>query len=293
MPRIVLTSDLHYNVARSRVPTIRLAEEICGLRADALVILGDVAGNDLGILREGLHLFDRFAGRKFFVAGNHDIWSPPGACSLERHEKHLPEVCREVGFHALEFEPVVLDGVGLAGCMGWYDFSYRPARLRIPLRFYRAKIAPGAASRFDRYTHLLDEMHDVPEESMQMGTRWMDGEHVRLPMSDIDFCRYQLERLDRQLHALAAQCETIVVGMHHVPFAELVPFAANPSWAFAGTFLGSELFGEVLLKHAKVRYVYCGHTHKQGRVRRGPIECINTGCTYMTKRYEILELPPV
>lgn len=287
--RLVVTSDLHFNVLRSRQPTLSVAEEICRLRADALLILGDAAGQDVSILSECLRLFDRFEGRKFFVPGNHDIWTLPGGCSLVRYEQTLPEVCAQAGFHMLDLEPVVLEGVGLVGSMGWYDYAFRPERLGIPLRFYREKIAPGAASRMERYLHLVERTDDIPEAAMRMGTRWMDGEHVRLPMDDVAFCQRLLDRLDRQLTTVAGGCETIVVGLHHVPFADLVPNNDNPSWAFAGAFLGSPAFGDLLLRHPKVRQVYCGHIHKAGEVVRGHVTCTNTGCTYLAKRYELLE----
>jgi hypothetical protein len=288
--RLVVTSDLHYNVLRSKQPTLSIAEEICRLHADALLILGDAAGQDLSILSECLHLFDRFAGRKFFVPGNHDIWTPPGESSLARYEEILPRVCSAAGFHTLDREPVVVDGVGLVGSMGWYDFSFRPESLGIPLRFYEEKIAPGAAARMERYAHLLETRDDIPPESLRMGTRWMDGEHVRLPMSDDEFCRLLCERLERHLLEVAPDCRTIVAGLHHVPFAEMVPPNENPSWAFAGAFLGSRAFGDLLLRHPKVRHVYCGHTHKAGQVFRDHVTCISTGCTYLEKRYEVLEL---
>jgi len=215
--RLIVTSDLHYNVLRSKQPTVDLAEEICRLRADALLILGDAAGQDVSILRECFQLFDRFAGRKFFVPGNHELWAPPGECSLVRYEQILPRVCAEAGFHMLDHEPVVLGRVGLVGSMGWYDFSFRPEHLGIPLRFYREKVAPGAASRMERYQHLLETVDDVPEDSLSMGTRWMDGEHVRLPMDDVTFCRRLLDRLEGQLQELSSACDTLVVGLHHLP----------------------------------------------------------------------------
>lgn len=288
--RLVVTSDLHYNVLRSKQPTLDVAEEICRLRADALLILGDAAGEDLSILRECLALFDAFEGRKFFVPGNHELWTPPGTCSLTRYEEILPRACAQAGFHMLDREPVLLNGVGLVGSMGWYDFSFRPEHLGIPLRFYQEKIAPGAASRMERYLHLLEPGDDIPNAALKMGTRWMDGEHVRLPMSDLEFCRRLLDRLDRQLTRMSEACETIVVGLHHAPFAELVPLNPNPSWAFARAFLGSTAFGDLLLSHPKARHVYCGHLHKDGQVIRDHVTCTSTGCTYIAKRYEMIEL---
>jgi predicted phosphohydrolase len=288
--KVLVTADLHYDITRSREPARAIAREICGLDADVLLVLGDVAGRDVDIVRECLTLFDPFPGRKLFVAGNHDIWTHPGECSLERYERILPAICRETGFHPLDLEPLVIGEVGFVGSMGWYDFGYRPAWLKIPLRFYREKIAPGAAARLARYQHLLAETDDVPEATLSIGARWMDGEHVRLPMSDLDFCHRLLERFKAGLAAVALVCRQIVAAFHHVPFAAFVPPARNPSWAFAGAYLGSEMFGEMVLAEPKVRYAFCGHSHLAGRLKAAHLECINVGCTYVQKRYEQIEL---
>ncbi|HPD28434.1 MAG TPA: metallophosphoesterase [Phycisphaerae bacterium] len=288
--RLVVTADLHYDIARSMAPARRVAEQICGLDADALLVLGDVGGRDPDIVRDGLHLFDRFKGRRFFVAGNHDIWTNPGEDSLDRLERVLPQICQDAGFHDLGLAPAEVDGVGLAGSIGWYDYSFRSEQLHIPLRFYEAKIAPGAASRLDEYAHLVADLSDVPEEALRIGTRWMDGEHVRLPMSDVDFCRRLVERADAHLRQLERICRTIIFGIHHLPFEELVPHQDHPGWAFGSAFLGSTRFGELLLRCPKVRYVFCGHSHREHRMRIGHIDCVDVGCTYISKRYEIVEV---
>ncbi len=288
--KLLATADLHYDIARSRRPAEGIADDICRQQADALLILGDAAGRDSGILRDCLHLFDRFAGRKFFVAGNHDIWTDPGGDSLHRLEHELPEICRETGFHPLDIEPAIVDGVGLAGSVGWYDFSYRPLELGIPLRFYEAKISPGAAARLGGFDHLLTDRSDIPPAAFEVGARWMDGQHIRLSMSDLDFCRHLLARFEHHLASLSDQCEKIIVGLHHIPFAELVPLTARPGWAFAAAFLGSERFGQVVRRFPKARHILCGHSHKPDRMRIHDIDCINVGCTYREKRYEIIEL---
>jgi 3',5'-cyclic AMP phosphodiesterase CpdA len=298
--KLVITADLHYDIARSQEPTRRLAEEVCGLRADALLVLGDVAGREIGIVDECLRLFDGFAGSKFFVAGNHDIWTHPGECSLERFESTLPRACRGAGFHPLDVEPAEIDGVGLVGCMGWYDYTFLPPEPRIPLRFYQAKIAPGAADRLGGYESLLADRSDVPDWAWDIGTRWMDGEHVRLPMSDEAFCERQIQQLASHLAWAERRCRQIVVGLHHVPYRELVPVLsglpppagqrAEPKWFFTAPYMGSARMGELLLGHAGVSHVYCGHTHWPLQCRRGHIECINVGCTYLEKRYHLLEV---
>jgi len=288
--KLVVTADLHYDIDRSVEPTRRIAEEICGLRADALLVLGDIGGRDAGIVSDCLHLFDRFGGRKFFVAGNHDLWTEPGEDSLERFEHTLPGLCREAGFHPLDVEPATGNGIGLVGSIGWYDFSFRPARLGIPLRFYQAKIAPGAALQLGGYEQLIADRSDIPAAALEIGTRWMDGEHVRLPMSDVDFCRRVLDRFGQHLERAARDSEVIVVGLHHLPFRQLIPDNADPALTFVGAYMGSESFGELMLSEPKIRYAFCGHSHKPGRARCGHIECITVGCTYAEKRYEMIEL---
>jgi len=287
--RLIVTADLHYDIARSVAPTEALASRLSGERADGLVIVGDACGRDPDILRRCLRLFDRFAGQVFYVAGNHDLWTD-GEDSLRRYERDLADICAECGVWYLDAKPWIRGGVALVGSIGWYDYTFRRASLRIPLRFYRHKLAPGAAEALSDYRHLLDRRDDVPPESLAVGTRWLDGVHVRLPMTDLEFTRRLHERLAAHLSRAAECAERIVVAMHHLPFARMVHVSGRAAWDFANAFMGSEIFGELLLSVPQVRYVVCGHTHRPLRTRAGRIECINVGCTYAAKRYEVIEL---
>lgn len=288
--KLLITADLHYNISRSQGPSRRLAGKICKLRADGLLVLGDVGGRDLQIVREALRLFEAFEGCKYFVAGNHDIWANPGEDSFDRYRRVLPDLCREVGFHPLDVEPAILGGIGLAGSIGWYDYSFRAEELGVPLRFYEAKISPGAASRLPGYEQLLVETSDISDLAMEAGTRWMDGQHVRMEMSDLEFCEHLVRRLAAHLDQLSAECESIVVGMHHLPFRQMVPINHRPGWAFARAYLGADRFGRLLLKYPKVKYVYSGHTHRVMHTTCGHIRCVDVGSTYICKRYEALEI---
>lgn len=300
MTRIILTADLHYDIARSQQPTRDIAEAICDQQADALILLGDLGGRDIATTRDCLRLFDRFTGAKFFVAGNHDIWVSPGVCSLERFENELPRLCRETGFHPLDLEPAEVGGVGLVGSMGWYDYTLLPDEPRIPLRFYQAKVAPGAADRLAGYESLLARRDDVPEWSWEVFTRWMDGEHVRLPLSDEAFTDRLLAQLDAHLEWASRRCDRVVAALHHVPFRELVPLFSGCSppheamtpekWKFTAPYMGSARFGELLLRYPKVTHAYCGHTHFPLTTTQGHLTCVNLGCTYLEKRIEVLEV---
>ncbi len=285
--RIIATADLHYDNFRSRAPTEQMAAAICEQAADALLILGDVCGHDAGILRHCFELFDGFTGRVFFVAGNHDLWTDGD--SLERYERELAAVCEECGVWYLDARPYVRDGVALVGSIGWYDYSFRQESLGVPMRFYEQKLGPGAAARLNR-NDLVDGHDDLTDAQMRISTRWMDGVHVHLPMSDPQFTRYLRDRLAGHLDAVRGEAEHVVVGMHHLPFEALVRRLGKPVWDFANAFMGSAAFGELLLAEPNVRHLLCGHSHFPMRIRVGHIDCINIGCTYQFKRFEVLEV---
>jgi predicted phosphohydrolase len=288
--RIIVTSDLHYDVARSREPTEAVAREICQLGGDALMVLGDSASQSLTILNDVLRLFESFPGARMAVAGNHELWTAGGADSLYRYEMELAEACRRNGFHFLDAEPKRLNGVAFVGNVGWYDFSFRPSVMGIPLRFYQNKIAPGAAVHYPRHRHLVENQDDIPPAAMDITCRWMDGERVRLPVSDVEFTHIAAARLRRHLEEMEESARQIVVGLHHLPFAELVPHTLVPALEFATGFLGSELLGETLLDFPKVSHVFCGHSHRAKTCRKGHLTCTAVGSTYREKHYEVLDL---
>lgn len=134
---------------------------------------------------------------------------------------------------------------------------------------------------------------------MEIGARWMDGQHVRLPMSDEAFCARLLGRLESQLEWAARRCARTIVALHHVPFRELVPIFSeaavvsdrqrDPKWSFTAPYMGSEALGNLLLRFPTVTHAYCGHTHFPLRTRRGWLECVNLGCTYLEKRWETVQ----
>ena len=198
--------------------------------------------------------------------------------------------CDQVGVIYLDNTPHVIDHVGFVGSVGWYDYTFRLASLAIPLRFYQAKVAPGAAARLEEHAHLVSDADDLTPEMMDISTRWMDGVHVNLPMSDIQFTIELADKLRRHIDEVSQKCETVVAAVHHLPFDELVERKGIPQWDFAGAFLGSELFGHVLSEAPKVRHAFCGHSHQQTTYETPEILLKNIGSTYKQKRYETLEL---
>ncbi len=288
--RIIVTSDLHYNVLRSKSPTRAIARQICELGGDVLIFAGDTAGIDLDVLDEAFGLFEPFRGPRLALAGNHELWTAAGGDSLYRYENEWPAACSRNGVHALDQGPFVHNGLAIVGNAGWYDYTFRPAGMGVPLRFYQHKVAPGAAAYYAKHQHLLNGRGDVGSSALEITTRWMDGEHVRLPMSDVAFARRLASRLQSDLESVHDRAERIVAVTHHLPFAELLPRSIVPNWRFATAFMGSEVIGDVLLRFEKLRHVFCGHSHQARRCRRAGLECTSIGSTYREKQYEVLEI---
>lgn len=131
---------------------------------------------------------------------------------------------------------------------------------------------------------------DVPPEVMTINARWMDGEHVRLPFSGGEFTERLAAKLEAHVAAIARRSRTVVTGVHHVPFREMIRRHPSPAWTFGSAFMGSDRFGEVLLEEPKVRHAFCGHSHRRAEIVRGGLRCVNIGSTYVEKRLERLDV---
>jgi predicted phosphohydrolase len=292
--RVLVTADLHYDAPRSRAPAQALAEEILRTGGDALVLVGDTASADHDPLREALALFDGFSGRKFLVPGNHCLWCLPGEDSIERYERTVPAIAAEAEFSVLDHEPAQMNSIALVGSIGWYDYSYRQEELDIPLEFYEAKVAPGAAEKLPEFRHLVDRFEGrLGQWHLNIGARWMDGVHVRMDMADEEFLEYLLDKLRGQLRRLEADAAVrqVLAFVHHLPVRELVPEDRPPELAFAAAYMGSDKIGQALMDCPKLTHVFCGHSHWPGRHKVDGVEIINVGSTYSEKRLEVLELP--
>jgi Icc-related predicted phosphoesterase len=284
--RLLATADLHYNHTVSRPLADRLIEEMNGVEADVLVVIGDTASADGEALERCLERF-RFAGPKLFVTGNHELWTH-GPDSYAVFKEMLPPRVRAMGWHWLEGEPFVAGDVAIVGSAGWYDYSFAQEDLRIPRRFYEHKIAPGAVDRLDEYRELLVG-DDVPEAALQIAARWNDGAFVKLHRSDEQFLDELLATLERSLEQVASKRE-VVAAIHQLPFRELLPPPRIPQWDFAKAYLGSERIGRLLLRYPNVRHVICGHSHLALEAKVGHIHAINIGSGYRWKTYRVLEL---
>jgi len=237
--RILATSDLHYNIKRSKEPARDVARRVVNRGGDIFILAGDIAGVDSEHFLRGLELFSGFTAKKLLVAGNHDLWIKPGECSFEKWSKRLPQLAAQAGFTMLDHEPTVIGDLGFVGNVGWYAYGFRDDRLAIPMRFYQAKVAPGRAARLSEYHHLLDPVDPILPQHHAITTAWRDGEYVRLSMSDLDFVDYLAGRLERHLAQIEPRCRKIIAVMHHLPHRDLVWYRGDANWDFAAAFLAA------------------------------------------------------
>jgi predicted phosphohydrolase len=288
--KILASSDLHYNIKRSIEPTRELAREVCRRGGDVFILAGDIAGSDETIFTEALELFSGFKGEKLLVAGNHDLWVRGEVDSFEKWSNRLPALASAAGFHMLDHSPRIVGEVGIAGNIGWYDYSFRDSRLAVPLRFYQAKIGPGRAQRLEEWQHLVAPADELLPIHSDITSAWRDGEFVRLNMSDESFVETLLEKLKADLEGLEKKCKKIVTVLHHLPRQDLVWYRGDPNWDFAAAFLGSGRFDEVLKGFPQIQYCLAGHNHRSEVVKTPETEYIAIGSTYLEKNLLELEI---
>lgn len=286
--RVCATADLHFNHPRSRSLAGELIQEINTLDFDVLLLVGDTATAEGDELERCLSLCT-FGGPRLFVAGNHELWSHQ-ADTHELFTQTLPQRVRSAGWHWLEADPIELNGCAFVGSIGWYDYSFAPEHLGVPRRFYAAKVSPGAAGRLHEHRGLLADPSDLTAQHHQIIARWNDGRFIRLGRSDEQFLEERLADLQSSIRRVAAS-PCVLAAIHHVPFRELLPPPRNASWDFAWAYLGSHRIGQMLLRHANVKHVICGHSHLEQRRSIGHLTVTNIGSSYRHKRYVLIDLP--
>ena len=234
--RILVTADLHYRPAQ-RDAYMEFARWAEAQQPDCFILAGDV-GHPLRLFRRGLQIFDRLTCPRLLVAGNHDVYRGDHD-SRSLWESHLPEIARQEGFFWLEDASVRLNGVGICGTMGWYDYSSR---------------APHLPFSHDDY-RLLKRLVNH------------DADYVDWPWSDRAMARYLVKRFAGRLSDLAADpaVQRIVVVTHMPIFDRAVPdYPQSEHWSLLRAYMGNFTLGELVRRTAKVTHVVSGHIHRQG-----------------------------
>jgi hypothetical protein len=298
--RLLVRADVLSNHPTTRAAADELIDRMNRAGGDGVLLVGDTAAADGDALETCLSRFDLPAtAPRLFVAGNHELWTR-GSDSHEIFTTALPGRVTRAGWRWLETDPFVARSFAIVGTIGWNDYSFAPADLGIPRRFYENKVSPGAAAHLSDYRHLLDAAKDVPPHARDVTARWNDAKFVTLHRPDEAFLDELLARLRSHLSSQAAghrDLGTIVAATHHLPFRQLLPPLRIPQWDFAQAFLGSDKIGNLLLEFPQVTQCFCGHSHfaAEATIPRGddlpPITAVNIGSGYRAKTFRAVDLP--
>ncbi|MEA3402030.1 MAG: metallophosphoesterase [Armatimonadota bacterium] len=278
--RIVALADLHLT-ADTRPRMEAVAETACRAEADVLVVAGDCAADGWRSLGEALGLFADFPGPRLMVPGNHDLWEDEAPFDTWRvYQERVPAIAAEQGFHCLDHEPLVLEGTGFVGCIGWYDYAMRQRTTpREGLTVTPISVAPGEdeGPSFSAVPGAEEggweglEAEDYAANGLIWKTDgppqvavWNDALHLDWERPDGEMAEHFADLVREQIAAAADSASRLVAVTHFVPFAELAETPSDtPSRAFAHAYLGSPLLGEALEEAEDVALVIYGHRHRQ------------------------------
>ncbi len=257
--RIAVTSDIHVDKNGPRTLEA-LVRQVTSLEADVLIVAGDVS-TSLTTFLETMLALRPCAEHVLFVAGNHDVWSPPeqvriGLDAWKRLDEVLPAICAEAGVHDLDRGPVTIGGLGFVGTLGWWDLSMRDVELGAPEEAY----ATGAYG----------------------GLRWMDHVYARFGDDPFPAVAEQLRaRLAGQLAEV--QADRVAVVTHMVQFREQLFHKSHPGWRFCQAFIGHAALGELARADERVVLSVCGHTHAASQHQLGRLRAVCSPLGYRSE----------
>ncbi len=266
MTRIVFTSDLHVDYStENREFAVRLSEAICVAAPDVLIIGGDIAAS-MEDFAWTLRQFANVAGKKLVIAGNHDIWIASksdllhGKDSGAKYSQLLPEVAADCGFQFLHDKPVIFGGIGIAGCMGWFDYSYRNSKFdgNTSLEHYRA-------GRWDHPTNgkkfIWNDMQYV-WWLKDFSAKTAGFTRSDLCLSDEDITALMANALRSQLAVLESRTiREIVVVTHFVPNRALLEYRDTIPHDYFNAYHGSNAMEEAIRGQKAISHVFYGHSH--------------------------------
>jgi predicted phosphodiesterase len=259
--KIVATGDIHYDLMRNLTDHEKFChfiENLKGENPDVLVLTGDTVGLGSSKLEECLNFFTDIAPVRLMVFGNHEYWSSEG--DTFTHLEDMKARIKGCGFKLLDEHPEIIDDIGFAGNCAWYDYSFAGTEAP-PRSSYEKKMYSG---------HII----------------WNDVHMVRLGKTDGDYADELLAKLEGDIETLESQVDRIIVVTHHIGFAEMLSIQEDfPGLNFCNAFMGNRGLGDMLLRHPKVGYHVCGHTHFTKVVEKEHLISVNPGSTYDEKKF--------
>ena len=268
--KIAFISDLHVDSLPEPSQVIDcILERVLSIKPDVFIIAGDIA-SPTQLFVNTLHAFSSLPCEKILVAGNHDIWVESsslekGIHSGVKYSKILPQISRRNNFIFLKDTPYRINGVGFAGTIGWYDYTFRNKAFDtlFSLDTYSNK------KYGDRFT-----WNDLKF------AHWIE-ENQNRRKNDSLIAREMEDSLKNQIQLLSRKhIDTIVVITHHLPFQKMVFYPNRLPFDFFSAYMGSEGLGTVILNEPSVKYVICGHSHIKSTHRIGNLHAMKSPLGY-------------
>ena len=250
--KIAFISDLHVDISPESFKLIDpIIDRLFAINPDLFIIAGDIAAHTQKF-EKTLNKFSSLPCKKLLVAGNHDIWvdSPSslqrGIHSGVKYGEIIPQICKRNDFLYLGLEPHLIDGVGFAGTIGWYDYTMRNKTYD---------------SRFSIETYRNKQYNEKLTWSDHHYAYWMNGSGNRRK-SDEEVTQEMEDSLQKQITSLNHQgADKIFVVTHHVPFSKMLFYPNRLPFDFFSAFMGSEGLGNIILGEHTVTHTICGHSH--------------------------------
>ncbi len=305
--KLIVFSDPHIDIQEKRgYPNFmnKLNDHLESLEPDIILVTGDIAGST-SYIKKFLEEITVSAKKKIFCPGNHDIWvnSQSYDASWVKYYQVLPELSKELGWHYLPNQPLIIEKVAFVGTMGWYDYSTRNPTWdnEISLQEYETKFnkKSGAVwmdreyAKFGDYNdrvvadHFASELiTDLQKISEDIFIELPGTEPAKLEEFDI----YKIADKDQ-----FGDIDTVVIGTHIVPFFEFVKFTGNLNWDYFSAFIGNTTLGKIIksINRDLRKISVFGHTHfPQRKILETNLEAICCPIGYPNeweKRHKSLE----
>lgn len=242
--KIAFTADLHQPIT-PLWQVEQLVKEISEFGPDILILGGDL-GESVQDFEKCLRLFRKsFTCPLLVLPGNHDLWVRRFSDSKKLWFEELPNITKDLGCTWLEGTSYVQNGIGIAGTIGWYDYS---------------AVDPGISHS---ELHFAQEKFNFNSDALLVDWEWSDPEFaLRVSGPFLG----QLNALDNN-----PAVHMIIAATHFPIFEEQIHRDTNQSgWAFSNAYAGNLTLGTQALKIKKLSNVLSGHTHigKKGSITR-------------------------
>lgn len=239
--RIGAISDIHADSNGEVYDSFidRLLKILGSKKLDVLIIPGDIGGRKKSIIEFFQKSQQLDIPYKFYVPGNHDLWTNNNTSSWEYYLTKLPEICSAYGWKFLPQNPIKINSTLFIGSPGWYDYSTRNKTYdnEVFIEDYKVKYYQGA--------------------------RWMDAEYIHFGMSDEQVSKMFLDQLVKDFeNSILDDVKSVVCVTHIVPFKKFVLHKKYLHWDFFSAFIGNISIGEFIKKlPVEKKHAIFGHTH--------------------------------